>query len=106
MNSRRFVISLYAVVFVGLGLCAGAVLIDSRAEFAQQKRREVELRRVRLAKEAQLRENERILQRLDSDPQYVERVLRKRLNWAEPGETVYTFPDFDKAPVGGPRARP
>ena len=48
--------------------------------------------RRRLAEaQERLREQERVLERLRSDPAYVDKVIRKKLGYAEPDEFIYRF---------------
>lgn len=54
--------------------------------------RNAELISLRYAEqEEKLRENERILKRLQEDPAFVEMVIRRRLGYAKPGELIYNF---------------
>lgn len=62
-----------------------------------------------------LRESERMLKRLEEDPEYVEMIIRKRLGYAKSGELIYsfqpTFPDNTPLPLiisetNAPSARP
>jgi cell division protein FtsB len=41
--------------------------------------------------ETKLAEQELVLERLRSDPAYVERVIRRRLGYAKPDEFVFRF---------------
>jgi cell division protein FtsB len=38
-----------------------------------------------------LQEQQRILERLRTDPVFVEKVIRKQLGYARPGEEIYRF---------------
>jgi cell division protein FtsB len=50
--------------------------------------------RQRLAQaEQRLRDQERVLQRLRSDPDYVEKVIRQQLRYAKPSELIFRFED-------------
>ena len=93
MNTRQVIITLYVVLLSALGLGGGALLYDARTEFRQLKATETTLRAKLAEKEAQLKEQQRILERLKTDRDYVERVMRKRLNYVKPGETVFRFPE-------------
>ena len=42
---------------------------------------------------AKLREQEKIIDRLRNDPAYVEKVIRRRLNYAKPDEFLFRFED-------------
>jgi cell division protein FtsB len=93
MNSRQVIVTLYVVLLSGLGLGASAFLYDARTEYQQLKATETALRAKLAEKEAQLKEQQRILDRLKTDHEYVERVIRKRLNYVKQGEVVFRFPE-------------
>jgi cell division protein DivIC len=88
-------ILLAVVALISLGGITGllVVLAQTRAEHARV--REVERQvRVRLAEvETRLAEQEIVLERLRSDPAYVEAVIRRRLGYAKPEEFVFRFED-------------
>jgi cell division protein FtsB len=91
--SRRLIATLYFVLLTGLGIGAGALLLDSQAQYRQLKRTEA-VSRQRLAEaEGRLREQEKILERLRTDRDFVEKVIRKRLSYARPGEMIFRFED-------------
>ena len=90
MNSRRLIVTLYVLLFAGLGVGAGALFIDARAEYLELKQAEADGKRRLAAAQLRLAEQERILERLRSDPEYVEKVLR-RLGYAKPGEYIFRF---------------
>lgn len=93
MNSRRLIVTLYVVFLAAFGLGSGALFLDARAEYRQLKLKEAE-NRLKLAQaEVRLLEQDRILERLRTDPQFVEKVLRKRLGYARPGEMIFRFED-------------
>ena len=84
---------MYASVIAALAIGGGAVFLDARAQYNRLKQLEVS-NRARLAQAQQrLHEQEVMLQRLKSDPQFVERAIRERLKYAKPGEEIYRFPD-------------
>lgn len=93
MNHRRLILSLYGVVLAALIVWAGAVFFETRAEYTQLKQTEAEIRRRLADARARLAEQEKILERLKSDPDYVEKVIRKRLHYVKPGEVIYWFED-------------
>jgi cell division protein FtsB len=95
VTSRRFIVFLYVVLLTGFGVWAGALLVDARAEYAQLKKIQVS-NEVRLAEaERRLREQERILQRMRTDPEYVEKAIRKNLSYARSTELIFSFdPDL------------
>jgi len=93
VNSHRLITTLYVVLLSGLGLGAGVLLLEERAQYRQLKHTETEIR-LRLAEaEARLQEQERILERLRTDRDFVEKVIRKRMSYARPGETIFRFED-------------
>jgi cell division protein FtsB len=92
VNPRRILLVLYAVVLLAFSIGAGAVLFDAYAQYKQLKQTEA-ANRIRLAQaEARLHEQEVALQRLTSDPAYIERAIRERLKYAKPGEVIFRFP--------------
>ncbi len=92
VNSRRIILIVYAVVLAALSIGGGAVLLDARAQYRQLKQTE-RTNRQRLAQaQEHLREQELTLQRLKTDPEFVERAIRERLKYAKPGEQIFRFP--------------
>lgn len=91
MNSRRLIITLYVLLFAGLGVGAGALFIDAHAEYTQLRQVEADDQRLLAEAQARLAEQERILQRLRTDPKYVEDVIRQQLHYAKPGESIFRF---------------
>jgi len=93
VNPRRWIILVYAVVFAAFCAAAGAALLDGWAQYKQLKQVE-RLNQQKLAQaEAKLHEQEIALQRLKTDPEYVERAIRQRLKYAKPGEVIFRFPE-------------
>ncbi|MEX2044776.1 MAG: septum formation initiator family protein [Opitutus sp.] len=90
VNSPRIITILYFVVFVGLGIWAGALFLDTHAEYKHQQKQAVENRRRLAEAQERLKEQTRILERLRTDPSYVEKVLRERYH-ARPGELIFRF---------------
>jgi cell division protein DivIC len=90
VNGHRFIVFLYVVLISGLGLGAGALFLDARAEFIQLKKVQDANEAKLAAAEARLREQEQILKRLRSDPTYVEKVLRQR-GYARPNDVIIRF---------------
>lgn len=101
MNFRRLLLSLYVLLFVGLGLAGGFLFKDAHDEYGQLERSET-VNRHRLA-EAQehLRDQERVLERLRADPSYVDKVIRIRLGYAKPDEFIFRFEDGDSKGSAG-----
>ena len=92
-NLRRVIVGFYFVLFLGVGLTGGVFLLQARAEYDLLKRQEAVSRRRLAELEAKLREQERIIDRLRHDPVYVEKVIRRRLNYAKPDEFLFRFED-------------
>jgi cell division protein FtsB len=90
---RRFVITLYLVLFIGVSVVSGFFLWQAHEEYSRLKEMEAKSR-VRLAEaEQRLKEQQRILERLRTDPEYVEIVIRRRLGYVKPDEVVFRFED-------------
>jgi len=93
LNARRLVITVYAIVLLGFAVAAAELLTDARIEYPHLQRVEA-ASRTRLAEaQARLAEQQRILERLKTDRGYVEKVIRKQLNYAKPGEVIFRFED-------------
>lgn len=93
MTLRRFIVSLYLLLFLVIGVGSGMYFLDAREEYQRLKRLEA-VSRQRLAEaQAKLDEQEKILERLRSDPVYVEKVIRRRLGYAKPEEYIFRFKD-------------
>ena len=89
---RRLIISFYVLLFVGVAVGSAGFLWQTRSEYLQLREVEAQSRaRLALAEE-RLRELRRTLERMRNDPAYVEMVIRARLGYAKPDETVYLFP--------------
>ncbi|MCX6938570.1 MAG: septum formation initiator family protein [Verrucomicrobia bacterium] len=90
---HRFLLLLLAVL--SLGVIGGLVVVLSRtrAEYTRMLQIEAQTRQ-RLAEiEVRLAEQEIVLERLRTDPAYVEMVIRRRLGYAKPEEFVFRFQD-------------
>lgn len=93
MNPRQLIASLYVVLFVGFGVAAAVLFFEARAEYHQLKVVEAASRQRLAAEEARLAAQQKILERLRTDPDYVEKVLRARWGYARPGEVITRFPE-------------
>jgi cell division protein FtsB len=91
VNSRRLIVTLYALLFVGLAVGAGALFIDARAEYNQLKLAEADAKRRLAEAQAELARRKQILERLQTDPEFVEKVIRQRLGYAKPGEYIFRY---------------
>jgi cell division protein DivIC len=91
VNSGRLITLVYVILLTALGLGAGALFLDARAEYNQLKQVEAANRRRLAETEARLREQERVLERLRTDPAYVEKVIFQKLHYARPGDVIFRF---------------
>jgi len=93
VNSRRVILGLYLLLFAGLGVTGTYLFMDARAEYNRLEQVEL-LNRTRLAEvQARLKSQERVLDRLRNDPEFVDRVIRKKLGYAKPDEFIFRFED-------------
>jgi cell division protein FtsB len=86
---------LYLALFVGLALAGGYLFYDARGEYLRLVQTESANRRHLAEAEARLRDQERILERLRTDPAYVEGVIRRKLGYAKPDEFIFRFEPSD-----------
>jgi cell division protein DivIC len=93
VNARNIIFTIYAVVLAALGVAAGAVYLDARAQYNRLKQIQVANQQRLVDAQAQLREQEQTLERLKSDPKLVERAIRQQLKYAKPGEVIFRFDD-------------
>ncbi len=93
MNLRRLIIPVYVALMAAMALAAGSWFLEAQAEYRQLKHTEATNRQLLAEARARLQEQERILQRLRTDPYFVEKAIRKRLGFAKPGEVIFRFED-------------
>ena len=93
VNLRRVIVGFYFVLFLGVGLTAGIFFFQARAEYGLLKKQEAVSRRRLAESEAKLREQEKIIERLRNDPAFLEKVIRRRLNYVKPDEFIFRFED-------------
>jgi cell division protein DivIC len=93
VNPRRIIALLYIVLLTAFGFGAGALYLDARAEYNALQQTQAASRANLAAARARLFEQERTLERLKSDSQFVEKMIRKRLGYARPGEVIFRFED-------------
>ena len=91
MYLRRLIITVYLLLFMSLAAGSGVFFWQTRQEYQRLALQE-QRSRTRLAEAQQkLEEQKRILQRLQTDPAYVEMVIRRRLGYAKPDEMIFRF---------------
>jgi cell division protein FtsB len=93
VKHRRVILSLYLLLFAGLGVTGGYLFLDARAEFVRIEKVEATNRQRLAEAEARLQSQEKVLDRLRNDPSYVDKVIRKKLGYAKPDEFIYRFED-------------
>jgi cell division protein FtsB len=88
---RKVILSLYLLLFAGLGVTGSYLFVDAIHEYDRLEQVET-LNRQRLAEaQEKLRTEERVLKRLQTDPEYVDKVIRKKLGYAKPDEYIFRF---------------
>ncbi len=93
MVARRIITWIYAGLFVVVGVFSGTFFFRTYQEYAQLRRMEAESRQRLAQAELKLKEQQQILERLRTDPAYVERVIRRQLRYAKPDELLFRFDD-------------
>lgn len=88
---RRLIVLLYFVLLTGCGIWAGALLLEARAEYGQLKQIQAASEAKLAAAETRLREQEIILERLRTDPAFVEKTLRETLAYGKREEMIFRF---------------
>lgn len=91
MNLRLCIIYVYLVLILGIGVAGGMYLLDARAEYARLLTIQAQNRRRVAEAETQLKYQETVLERMRTDPTYVEKVIRRKLGYARPDEFVFRF---------------
>ncbi|HXN35818.1 MAG TPA: septum formation initiator family protein [Opitutaceae bacterium] len=91
MKIRKIILGLYLLLFAGLGVTGGILFLDANAEYSRLEVVQAENRRRLSEAQEQLRNQERVLERLRTDPEYVDKVIRKKLGYAKPDEFIFHF---------------
>ncbi len=91
MTLRRFIATLFLLLFAGICAASAVYFYDARQEENRLRAIEAANRRRLEETEARLREQDLILERLRTDPAYVEKVIRRKLGYARPGELIFRF---------------
>ncbi|MFM1852436.1 MAG: FtsB family cell division protein [Cephaloticoccus sp.] len=89
MNFRRLVITVYLALFLGVAVASGVFFWQAQQEYENLREQERAIRQKLADAEQRLKDQERILERLRTDPTYVERVIRQRLGYAKPDEYIF-----------------
>jgi cell division protein DivIC len=88
---RKVILSLYVVLIAGLGVGGGILFLDASEEYSRLEVVQAENRRRLAEAQEQLRNQEKVLDRLRNDPAYVDKVIRKKLGYAKPDEFIFHF---------------
>lgn len=88
---RRLIIVFYLLLFLALAAGSGAFFWQTRREYDRLLTIERQSKQRLAEAEQKLREQEKVLERLRSDPAYVEMVIRRRLGYAKPDEYIFRF---------------
>lgn len=91
MNIRRLIVTFYLLLFMSVVAGSAVFFWQTRQEYNQLLHAERATRQRLNEAQHRLKEQERELQRLRSDPAYVETIIRRRLGYARPDEFVYRF---------------
>jgi cell division protein DivIC len=93
VNLRHLILSLYLLLFAGLGIAGGYLFLDARHEYSRLVQVE-DMNRQKLSEaQERLKSQEKVLDRLRNDPAYVDQVIRKKLGYSKPDEDIYRFED-------------
>jgi cell division protein FtsB len=88
---RKIILSLYLLLFAGLGVTGAILFMDASEEYSRLEAVQAENRRRLSEAQEQLRNQERVLERLRTDPEYVDKVIRRKLGYAKPDEFIFHF---------------
>ena len=91
MNLRTCILYVYLALILGIGIAGGLFFLDARAEYTRLKAVQVENRRRVAEAETRLKYQEQVLERLRSDPAFVEKIIREKLGYARPDEFIFRF---------------
>ncbi len=96
MNPRQVILSLYLLLFAGLGITGLVLFKDAHDEYSQLTQVEASNRAKLAEAQQRLHDQERVLERLKSDPAFVDRVIRMKMGYSKPDEFIFRF-EADKA---------
>jgi cell division protein FtsB len=88
---RRVILWIYAGLFIGVGLVSGVFFFQTHQEYTQLQRVETDTRQRIAQAEQRMKEQERVLERLRSDPDFVKKIIRQQLRYAKPSELIFRF---------------
>ena len=91
VRMRRLIVWIYTALFLVVGAFSGMFFFRTYQEYAQLQRMEAESERRLAQAQERLKQQQRILERLRTDPAYVEKVIREQLRYAKPDELIFRF---------------
>ncbi|MFA6962058.1 MAG: septum formation initiator family protein [Opitutaceae bacterium] len=91
MPIRQIIVTFYLLLFLSVGAGSAMFFWQTRREYNQLRQVELSTQRHLAEAEEHLREQERILHRLRTDPAFVEMKIRQRLGYARPEEFIFRF---------------
>jgi len=93
MPIRQIIVTFYLLLFLSVGAGSAVFFWQTRREYNQLRQVERATQRRLAEAEQRLRDQEQVLQRLRTDPAYVEMKIRQRLGYARPEEFIFRFED-------------
>ncbi|MDQ8185513.1 septum formation initiator family protein [Pelagicoccus sp. SDUM812002] len=91
MTARRFTNLFFAVLFIGAGVFAAAFLYRDYQHLDNLRSENTILSKRHAAVVDEATKREAQLDDLQANPEYVESVIRTKLNYAKEGELVFRF---------------
>lgn len=91
MTARRLTNILFTLLFLGVGTVASVFLYRDYQHFDNLRAENRVLVRQNAALEKDAAKRESQLRRLNADPEYIESVIRRKLNFSKDGETIFRF---------------
>ena len=82
---------MYVLLFVGAAFTAGLFFLDAREEYIRLKNMEMQNQQKLADAQQKLVEEQRTLERLKTDPAYVQHRIEQELGFVKPDATVIRF---------------
>lgn len=89
----RILLSTLILVLIGLSAYLFMELMSTRREYQAFKERHVEAQQRLQVLREERDQREAYLRAFLNDPEFVERVVRERLGYVQPGEVLFRFED-------------
>lgn len=91
MLVRQIIVAFYLLLFLSVGAGSAVFFWKTRQEYNQLRQIELATQRRLAEAEQRLSDQEHVLERLRTDPAYVEMKIRQRLGYARPEEFIFRF---------------